>query len=45
MYDLVPWFVSEHVMADVGRRPLLLFRKYSVVSQSPVVGFTTPRLY
>ena len=36
MRDLVPEFVREHSMADFGRRPLLLFRKYSVVSQSPV---------
>jgi len=33
MYDLVPEFDSEHVMADVGRRPLLRFGKYLVVSQ------------
>ena len=25
MHDLVPQFVAEHVMADFGRRPLLLF--------------------
>ena len=44
MYDLVPEFDSEHVMADVGRRPLLRFGKYLVVSQWPVAGFTTRRL-
>jgi len=34
MYDVVLKFVSDHVglMADFGRRPLLLFRNYSAVS-------------
>jgi len=48
MHDLVlhgvcPW-ARKTVMADFGRRSLLLFRTYSIVSQSPVAGFTTPRL-
>ena len=45
MCDLVPEFVSEHIMADFERRPLLLFMKYSAISQSPVAGFTTHRLH
>jgi len=44
MYDLVTEFVCEHIMADFRRRPLLYFRKFSVVSQSPVAGFTSHRL-
>ena len=44
MHDIVLEFFPEDVIADFGRRPSLLFTKYSAVSQSPVAGFTTSRL-
>jgi len=47
MDDLVAEFVHEHVMANFGKGPLLLFGKYLAVSQSSVAGLTVtiPRLF
>jgi len=37
MHNLVPEFITEHVMAEFGRHPLLLFRKYSAINFYEVI--------